>query len=158
MSGMVWGVNVMTLTRSRVRIAITTSPMWGEQLFTKSTASHPVNSSDSCSSLRYGIKILLMYSKKSLPLTYDFDRCRNTKLTLRQMPDISTSCERARSPAMSRCKVSVTLLQRWYTWLSIYVSHFVMRNYVSFECPSSSGRSLSCFSHLAIQTYRFCWD
>jgi hypothetical protein len=52
MSSVVWGANVMTLTRSGVRTAMTASRMWSEQLAITSTASHALNSFDSCSTLR----------------------------------------------------------------------------------------------------------
>jgi hypothetical protein len=79
-------VNVMTLTRSSVRTAITASRMRGKRLSIRTKPSHPANSSDSCGFLRQGIKILLIQSRKSLPVTYDFDRSDKTKSTPRRTP------------------------------------------------------------------------
>jgi hypothetical protein len=76
----------MIRTRTRVGAARTSSDIRGEQLSIKSTASHASNSSESRNSFKYGTKIALMYSRKSLPLISGFDQCRNIKSTPRRTP------------------------------------------------------------------------
>jgi hypothetical protein len=67
-------------------------------------------------------------------------------------------CEEARSLAMSRCRMSKTPQQSWYTRPSIYMWHLARHDYVPSPPSSSSGLSLSSASDFPILTYPFRQD
>jgi hypothetical protein len=82
----------MISTRLQVRIAITPSNMWLEQLSIKSTASHASNSSVPYGSLKQTIKILLKYSKKRVLFPCDFNRFRKSESIPYERHSASASC------------------------------------------------------------------
>jgi hypothetical protein len=141
----VWGVKAMIFTLSLVRIAITSSDVWLEQLSIKGPLRVPQTLLSPVARWNKGQR---SYShaqgKDSRPGTLWIAASIGDRHSS-ERPRALASCEDPQSPAMSWCRTSRTLQQPWYVCLSMCVSHLARHDDAPCSPLSSSGTTFFSF-------------